>query len=68
MPTTLQRILLMFIGGGVIEVALAYCATHTHSHCLLNLYAVMFAMVGIPFSFSVACLIGYLSDGEDFTL
>lgn len=66
--TKLQQITTMFIVGGLIEVAFAYAAKFTNSHCLLHLYAVLFFVVALPFSFSFACLIGYVSDGEDFTL
>jgi hypothetical protein len=66
--STLQRILTLFIIGAVCEVALMYAFKYTHSHRLLNLYAVLLAMIGLPFSFSFACLIGYILDGEDFTL
>jgi hypothetical protein len=68
MSTKLNRILTMFIIGGLTEVALVYAAKHTNSYCLFNLYLVLYAVVGLPFSFSFACLIGYVSDGEDFTL
>jgi hypothetical protein len=66
--STLQKILAMFTIGLVCKVALAYAAKHTNSYCLFNLYLVLYAVVGLPFSFSFACLIGYVSDGEDFTL
>lgn len=68
MSAKLKRILTVFVVGGLIEVALAYGAKYTHSHCLLNLYAVLYVAVGLLFSSSFAALIGYVLDGEDFTL
>lgn len=68
MNPKLKMILTMFFGGGICLAVLAYAFKHANSYCLANLSLLLYAIVALPFSCSFACLIGYVSDGEDFTL